>query len=791
MLLKNLILSLRYFSKNRANFVLIFTELIIGLLCFILVFNYLNYEFSYDKHLKNSDKIFRVITKYRFSPTNEINTIFSSPIIAPIMHNSVPEIVQYTRVYPTNQMVEVDNQKNIEYNVFWADSTFFKVFQFEFISGCSKTALSRPKSVVITESISKKYFKDENPIGKSIRIGVDNCDDYTVTGVIRNIKSNTHLKFDFILSNQTIKLFESLSPGDLKVLTYVLLNENESSRSVESKFSKIIDSWGIPNMDSEKYNLTLQVITNIHLGAKKQNEIANTGNSKQLLFTGIASVLILILAFLNYINLMALNGENRAKEFCLRKVHGANRRNIFSMFLMDSNIFVIAAVLLTSLLLYFLFPAFKNFTGRELYLSFSFYLITILIIILLIGNVSVLFPAVTLSKLNPSVVLKGIFRNSKQGLLYRRIIMIIQFAITIVVAVCSVVILQQMHFIRNEDHGYRKENIYITRMVMNAGENSHNIKCNSIKQELLRHNGIDKVSCCDALPELGGFSRKIFRLNGEESTKIPVYGFEADYDYINTLGIELLEGRNFSETYLTDASKIIINKAAAKEFGFENSVGEKIIDIAANKELTIIGVIDDYNFRSLYYDIEPLVIGLKDKDFNFIALKTKKGIKNGSEILKNVILKFDPDFQYSPIVLADRWEMEYKKDKMLSQGFNFLLIIIFLIMGIGLYAFSNYIAKKWQKGISIRKVLGASKLSILVLYLREYLLLMIVSMVIGICLSRYLIQFWLQNFAVKINLTLVHFIIPAVIISVLTIIIMMISILKSINTNPVDFLSNE
>jgi len=793
-MISNYLLSFyRHYFKNKANFFIILLELVIGLFFFILIYSYLYYEYSYDKYLNNIDRVYRLKTNYSFSESNKLNTIFTSPAIAPVMKNEVPEIKYYTRLLPTNQMVESEHQKQLELNVFWVDSSFFDVFKFNFVSGDAKTALNKPNTVVITENISKKYFKNRNPIGQIIKIGNNHQKDYIVTAIIEDVKPNTHLNFEFILSNQSLQLFNSRSPSDLQVLSYVMLNKQSNPVKVKDKFDAVIDSWGIPNFNSEKYNIQLQAVTDIHLGTEEQNdEIAKTGNVKQLLFLGVIAFLILLLACLNYVNLIAMDGEHRSKEFCLRKINGATRQNLIFHLLSESVLFVFIAVLITLLLLYFGVPVFNELTGLKLYLSPIFLLFTVIGLIVLIGIISALYPAFMLSGLKPAFILNGASGGFKQRFLYRRVIMVFQFCIILIVAVCSIIILKQMNLIKHANHGYKKDDIYIARMVFNGGKDEQNINHQSIKQELMKKSGVEKVSCCDALPELGGFSQIPLKKKAVTSERFLAYFFESDCDYIETLGIKVLKGRNFSKTHIADVdNSVLINETAVKRFGFDDPIGQEIIDVSSNQVLKVIGVIGDYNFRSLYYEIEPLVIGLKANDFNFIAVKTKSKRENISSLIKNVILEFEPGYYFTPFSLANRWKTEYKKEEMLSRGFNILFFIVFIIAGVGVYVFSNYIAKKWEKSIAVRKILGASRLSIIKLFLKEYFVLIFIAVIVGMFFSYYLINLWLQNFAEKIDLTLIIFLAPSVIIIVSTLSIMMISIFKSIHANPVHSLSQE
>lgn len=792
MIKKFLLPFLRHYFRSRTSFFIIFLELVVGFSTFILVCSYLNYELSYDRHLGDVENIYRLNTHYNYSKSNEIESIFTSPVMAPLLKSQVPEVSVFLRLLSTNQVIESTDFRNLEFDVFWTDSSFFNVFQLEFVKGNAQTALSTPNSAVITESIARKYFGDRNPLGLLLKVGDAHVENYKVSGVIEDNRPNTHLDFDILLSNHTKPIFESRSPADLHVISYVKIDKNALLHHVEESFCAIIDSWGIPDFDSNKYWLQLQPLVDIHLSNKGKDEIAKSTNAQELLFIGMVAIVILILASLNYVNLIALDGEQREREFCIRKICGAQRWHLICRILWESLFFVSSSIIVSLVLVVTVLPAFNSLLGIEVYLSPVFLVIISLSLLFMLGGISVLHPASVISRVNPVSVLKRGDKALRQRLGYRRLITICQLAISLIVAVCAVVILQQMNLIQNENHGYSKENVFVTRATLNAGDNEMQVEHQSIKQELLKQVGIETVSCCDAVPELGGAFRNIYRPLGKETEKISAYTYAVDYDYCHTLNLDIVKGRFFSREFGADNdNRVVVNEVAVRELGLVEPVGQKLVDLSSGKRLEIIGVVDDFNYRSLYYEIDPLVISLKTNDFNFFAVKVQRGIINASDIIQKVILDFNPGYYFAPFTLSSHYQDIYRKEKVLLKGFNVLLILVFLITGIGLYIFSNSIAQKQRKNIAIRKVLGASQRSVFMLFIKDVLLQVFIAMMIGVMVSYYLVELWLQNFAEAIDLTIMLFGFPALVIVCLTILIVLISASKIMRANPVDYLSQE
>lgn len=765
---------MRNFSQTLINVL----GLAIGMTCALLIFLWVQNQVNYDKWQEKNDRI------YRF----EYETwVIMPPYIADLIAE-YPEIEDVTRLYfwyePTLSFE--NNFFNMD-NFVYADSTIFNIFTFDFVYGSAENALKNPASIVLTKSISEKFFGNENPLGKEML--VDNNIIYTVTGVIDDVK-NLHLNFNAIVAVQDIKNVygnnDFLKSVNSNFLIYVLLKPNSN---IDLLIEKIRDAELDGYDNNFEKGLLLRPFNEIYFERNLQHESkVKHGNYNLVLIFSAISFLILLIACINFINISTAKAKNREKEIGMRKIVGAGRKNIISQFLGETFLLVIIAHIISIVLLEYALPIFNNITGESItfkYFSINFLLI-ISSIILLTTLLSGYYPAIYLSSLKPVSIIKGSTANSSKGQL-RKVLMTIQFSISIFLLIATIVIIKQLYFVLNKDLGWNQENIISFEL---KGDKFHgnpeNIVTNktAFTEALLKNPNIKSVTYTNQY--LGSIGNTWgWDING---TNYPMKIINADPEFIRTMGLKIKEGRNFSIDNESDINKkVIINEEAIKYLDLENPIGYTI----ENRDLEIIGVVKDFNFNSLHSKIEAIGIIWNSWTINTCI---KVANNNLPETIKHIELtfnEFSPKYPFDYKFLDDSFNKQYKDEIKLSKILIFFALITIFIAGLGLFGMSSFMGSIRIKEVGIRKALGSSISDILILFSKDFIRWILIAFVISSPLAYCLVKKWLMQYPYQTSIDWWVFLIALIITILVAILTIGYQVIKTARTNPAECLRYE
>lgn len=745
-----------------------------GIASFLIIYLYISDELSYDRYHTRANNIYRLVNVYDFEGVGENSA--SSPFpVAFTLKNEFPDMISnVVRVFnfqSPRSFVEYQDNKFNEKRFFFADSTFFEIFDYEFIKGNSKTALNENGAVVITTSMAEKYFGNGDPMGQTIRF--ETRLELHVTGVIKDIPDQSHFKFDFIGSMSSLR---SQFGGKLPQTwvwnpcwTYLQLNKNVNPKAIEARFPEFIQKYFY---DAEKENITLylQALTDIHLKSKLDYEIEpNNDIGSVYIFSAIA-VFLLLIAVINYMNLATATSTSRAKEIGIKKVNGAYRLQLIRQFLGESTFLSFIALIFALIIAESALPFFNDLTGKSISLItiFEFQNILFLIFIgLLIGFLSGIYPSFYLSSFDPVTVLKSKLRMGSKSGLPRKILVVLQFTISIMLIIGTVIIRKQLNFMQRSDLGFEKENVIVVPINRTPVANIFP----AFKRELLNNSNIVSVTAMD---DIFGASHNTheFRPEGFPEDKWQFYpAMVVNYDFVKTFEIQILAGRDYSEENKTDPSKgILINEAMVKHLGWESpekALGKKLRSL--NGEERVIGVFNDFHPTSLHEHTGPFVLNMKEYPgeilwfLKYLVVKVHPGSENNAlAFIEKMWNKTAPGRPFEYFFLDKELANLYKDEENLSKlSLIFSLIVLFIAV-LGLLGLSSFLADQKTKEIGIRKVLGATSLSIVKTISKEFVWLILLSCFISWILGYLIMTDWLNRFPYQTTINWIIFIMAAV-----------------------------
>ncbi len=797
MLRSYLKIAFRNIKKHKGYSLINVTGLVIGLACCILIFFWIHDELNYDRFHDNFNELCRIVRSER-SPDGTISRFAgtSSPL-GPSLKESYPEIIDFVRVYhysrlQDNILLEYKNKKFYENAFSFSDPAFFTVFTFPFIHGNAETTLSKPNSVVITKEISEKYFGEGNPMGKTLKML--NYGDFTVSGVIQNIPANSHLQFDFI--SPISPLFEKYNWMKRwripHFYTYLLLDKKADIRIVDNKIRdhiKQIDPEMYKNSDL-KY--ALQPLKDVHLRSNFKFDIS--GDSKpKLVYIALFSVIgvfVLIIACINFINLTTARSTKRAKEIGMRKAIGANRTDIARQFFGESLLISFLSLGLALILVFILLPAFNAMSGKQLQFIHLFnlnILLGIAGIATLTGLFSGLYPAILLSSFRPVSVLNGNKHPGTKGFRLKNLLVIIQFTLSLILIIGTIVVYSQLDYIQNKKLGYDKEHLFYF-----AKQGGLNMQYDTFKQALLKNTNILNVTTASDLPT---YTRHLTLISGWEGStsedEMLMNFFSVDLDFIKTFGIEMVEGRDFSSAFLTDADgAFIINEKAVEQMGMEAPIGKRFS--LWNNEGRIIGVMKNFHFKSLHNNIEPLIFWINPEWDRYVFVRMRS--ERLDEIIKfvgNVHHQFNPDYPFEFKFLDKDIDQLYHAERRMRQLLQIFAGLAILISCFGLLGLAAFMAEQRAKEIAIRKVLGATISNVTTLISQEFIKLVFISNVIAWPIAYYFMNNWLQDFAFRTNIGFLTFVFAGALTYAIAFLTVGYQAIKAATANPVDALKYE
>ena len=805
-MLKNYIkIALRNLRRNKLYSVLNITGLAIGITCCMLILLYVQDELSYDRFHEKSTRIYRATTHFVLKD-RIMDFASTAHVQGPMFKEAYPEVENYVRFnsYGSRRMIRYEDVSYAEEKFIWVDNSVFDVFSFNLIKGNPKEALTKPNMVVITEDIAEKYFGDQDPIGKNLRIHNDEL--YMVTGIVENIPTNSHIRPDFLASFITLDLQPTGNAAadlvnNVDYYTYLLLEEGADYKALEQKFVGFIEKYLSPLISSiggsARYDL--QPLTSIYLHSDLENELERTGDIAYVwLFSGIG-LFILLLACLNFMNLSTARSANRAKEVGLRKVVGAQRAQLIKQFIGESMILTFIAILLSLFLVFFTLPIFNNISGKNLamtYLSNPVLLLGLFGFFIIVSLIGGSYPAFFLSAFRPVEVLQGRLRRGAKNSVLRIALVSLQFTVSIVLIIGTLIVNKQLNYVRNKNLGYDKDHIIALRIRNEETQKRHE----ALRNALLTNPNILSVSASSSLP-LGQNSFSAHHIAGQPlSEMIMLHTQIVDEHFIDTYNMEIVEGRNFSRDFPTDLQEaIIVNEATVRKLGWQDEALGKEIDALMSmtemKTYRIIGVIKDYHFLSLHEEIQPLVLYNANPyggDYYRMSLRVRpENIQGTIGFLRSKWREFDSQYPLEFAFLDDQYDALYRAEERLGKLFGYFTALAILIGCLGLFGLSAYSAEQRTKEIGIRKVLGATTSNVTMLLVREFTKWVLLAVLIAWPVGYYIMNTWLQNFAYRIGLGVDTFLLAALLALVIAIMTVTYQAVKAAVANPVESLKYE
>lgn len=794
-MIKNYIkIALRNILRHKGySFINIF-GLAIGMAVCILILLYVQDELSFDGYHQHADRIYR-FERASHLPDGSIQPYFCTlaPSFVPILEKDIPEIEHAVRLFgPDNTLIKVGENGFSEERVFFAEEDIFDVFTIPLITGNPETALKNPSSIVLSQSMARKYFGDRDPIG--LEMEIDNRFIVQVTGVMEDSPPNTHIHMDFLISYVSLKGLYGQGENDYFLgtrnftdnvtLVYARLAENTSAEAIQDKIPESLDRY-IPVREdrdgnlfkaSERMFIHVRKVKNIHLFSHTTKEVEPNSDMRYVvLFTAIA-VFILIIACINFLNLSTARASKRAKEVGLRKVIGADRKRLSIQFLGESMVICLIAILFAIGFVVLVLPYFRAFSAHEIFLHHLFSPKGILIlagIFLASGLAAGIYPALYISAFQPVTILKGELSRGLKGRFMRKVLVVFQFAMTIALIFAVSVVNNQMLFLRNADVGYEKENI-----LMIPADREVITRWQELKQELLRNPKV--LSAClskraptGRLLDSPGFTIEI---DGEQRRS--PFGMphnRVSHGFFKTYNMTLVAGRDFSLEYPTDAREaFILNETAVRRLGIEDP--EDVIDAPISVpgwRGRVIGVVKDFNYESMHDEIKPIVTYIAPQQANTLSIRLAKGnVRETINYIKGVWKRFRPGYPLQYNFLNDRINQLYLNEERMLQMFRYFSILAIIIGCLGLFGLASFTAEQRTKEIGVRKVLGATTPNIVVLLSSEFLKWVLIANIIAWPLAYYVMSGWLKNFAYKAGIGVVPFILSsglALVIAMLTV----------------------
>ncbi len=801
-MLKNYIKTfLRNFTKQRTYSLITVFGLSVGITCCLLIIFYVKQELSYDRFHTNADRIYRVGVETR-RPQGRSMTAATPFPVAPALKEDYPDIEHIARIFfAANDLVQYEDKIFFEGSFAFMDPGFFKIFSFPLIKGSALNLLDDPGSIVITSSIANKYFGDEDPIGKVIRYG--NQFNFTVVGVIEDISVNSHFHFDFAASflalNRDIVGFTLDQWGAYHDLyTYMLLPEQLNADEFQGKIQPFMQRHhDTPGVTRE---LFLQPLTGIHLHSHVNSEIENNNFVSNLVILLTIAFFILTIAVINYINLSTAFSSRRAKEVGMRKVLGAVRFQLFKQFMGESICLSLLAMCLSLVFIEMLLPVFSSMVGNPVKFAYSenlIFLCVILLLTVIVGAISSIYPALFLSGFQPVKTLKGLKdtgKNSFVQLFFRKALVVTQFVISLLLIIGTLVINQQLRFLKNANLGFDKEQMLIIPFF----DNSMNDKYETVKNELAAHPNVVSAAACYNAPigESNGFAISVFPDGRDAGAKFVINMNIIDFDYIDSFGLEIIAGRKFSKEFTSDYEKaFIVNEAALKNLGYvspEDAIGKKFIIGINFMEGTVIGVVKDFHITSLHEDIGPLLMLHKPEWFNSMVVKIRPNDISGTlAFLEKTWIKFVPNYPFSSSFLDERIDRMYQSEKQTSIIIRTFSMIAIVIACLGLFGLAAYTAEKRTKEIGIRKVMGATVSNLIFMLSTEFTKWVLVANIVAWPVAYYALSRWLRSFAYRTSIGLAPFILAASLAFLIALFTVSFQAVKAALANPIESLRYE
>ena len=768
-------MAFRQILRSKGFSIINILGLAVGIACCVLILVFVRDELSYDRHHDNAENLYRLALdrKYPERTRSYAVTPYSFP---GAMKEEFPEIRETVRLFSLGNnafFLRIEDQIYEEEEVLTVDSTFFAVFDFELLRGDPDKALAQPNGVVLTTSTARRFFGNDDPMGKTIDL-LNTDQDLVVTGISQDVPENSHFTYDLLLSSNAPNFNFLQQPNFVNFFSYAyfVLEDGAAPGSIEAKMNEFVKKYASGDIQrfsgltyseylaaGHGYHYYLQPLTGLHLHSNLEGELRPPGSMTTIyIFTTIA-LFILLIAIINFMNLATAQSTERAKEVGIRKTLGSFRNQLIGQFLTEALTVSLISMLLAIGVLYFLIPVFNDVSGKEFTLGKIINLASLpllLLFSLFVGVLSGSYPALVLSGFDPISVLKGKLTSTKHGAALRNGLVVFQFAISIILIVSTIVVYQQLQFVRNKELGFNKEQLISIQGAGVLGQQSE-----AFKEELEKLSQVASVGACNVMPG-GVYAGLSFRKQGQNEPLVG-NGVFVDNDFTECLEMEMVAGRDFDDRFF-DSLSVVLNETAVRELGLTNPIGQRLISNdpgliqgdAPSIEYEVIGVVKDYHFQSLHQTIAPVYIFRNNNPNganNLITARMQRGDPQVAlAAIESLWQQFVPDRSFRFSFLDADLQQLYLAEQLAQKVFGLFALLAIFIACIGLLGLAAYLTQQRTKEIGIRKVLGASVGNIVGLLSRDFLLLVVVAMAVGIPIAWYGMTRWLQNFAYSIKL---------------------------------------
>jgi len=796
-MLKNFFkIAIRKFLKHKVYSLINVIGLGVGLAACFLIYLYVHFETTYDDFNRKGDRIYRLVTDIK-TPTDLFNWSSTSGAMAINILKDFPEVESAVRISGENFLVRRGEHKYQEKNAIMADSTLFQMFDFPLIHGNRRTALQEPMSVVLTQSTAKKYFGSSNPIGESVLLTEASL-PAKVTGVIKDIPENSQLQADMILSmsSQPVIYKRSIDSAwtNFSLFSYLLLRPGQNFQSLEAKFPNFLSRHVGAHLKADNMSLTLflEPLTRVHLYSKRDG--SKTGNIQNVYVFSIIGVFILLLASINFINLSTARSVERAAEVGIRKVAGAGKLQLAKQFIGESIMTSFIAWLLSIGVSAVTLPLFNQLAGKQVSTPFFYhplYLVLLLCAALAIGLFAGIYPAFVLTSFKPVEVLKGRFTNSSKGILLRKSLVVLQFTISVLLIIGTIIVYTQLSFMRNQNLGFNKARMLV---VETGGQVKHDVR-EAFKESVSSIAGVESTSFSSDVP--GGEMATAYSKIEDRKGDLEVASLEVvfvDFNYLDHYKLKLLAGRGFSKSYATDTSQaMVINETASKSFGYNDpkqAIGKKFDQWGRKGK--IIGVIKDFHYRGLQQAIKPMCMRIEPDGYQKLSVLLDS--KDISSVLKSIATKWDKSFPGRPFeysFLDETFDKQYRDEERFGSLFLNFAILAILISCLGILGLSSYSTLQRTKEIGVRKVLGGTVLDIINLLSTDFLKLVLIAIVVASPIAWIGMNSWLKDFAYRTQIVWWMFVVAGLISLFIAFFTISFQAIKAAVANPVKSLRIE
>jgi putative ABC transport system permease protein len=794
--------SLRALNRHKSYLFINMAGLSIGIACSLIIALYIIHELSYDQFNDKRARIFRLVVHGTIGD-RELNYAFTSAPMGPTMLQELPEIEDFVRINSLNApTVKYSDKKYIENSFIESDSSFFNIFSIPLIAGNKKTVLTKPHSLVLSKSTAKKIFGNNDPVDKLLKVGNDET-YYRITGIMEDIPETSHLRANMIGSFITNPNSRDTYWANNNYLTYVLLKPGTKPEMVNSKMPGMIrkymgvlvqNSFGISIdefINKNNYCIYLQPIKDIHFNPAitQYESMKPATNPKYLFIFGSVAVLIIIIASINFMNLSTAQASKRAKEVGIKKVSGSSKGMLIRQFTTESVLLSISSLVFALVVIENILPYFNNLLGIKLQLNLisHWFMIPLLVLFsVMVGLLAGSYPAFFLSSFNPSVVLKGKPNDKMKHGRFRSMLVILQFSISIVLIVGTIIMVRQIRFMLKKDLGFNKEQLMV---ITHADEIGNHVK--AFKNALIKIPEVKKITSSTAVPGHSE-SGRTYSVEGRSGDVMDFKINYIDYDFFGTYGIKVASGRDFNESFVADKNACIVNESAVNQLNIKSPFNTYLVD--GYERLNLVGIVKNFNFESLQSQINPYIFRFKDDSCNygyFSIRLSKDATMNTIKEIERVWDEFVSDNPFQYFFMDQNFAQKYKEEKQGAQLSVIFSVLAVIIASLGLFGLTSFTIEQRTKEIGIRKTMGGTVTGIFFLISKEFVWLVSVSTIIAWPLIYVIAKKWLQNFYYHIELRPIDFLSGFMISLVIALLTISYRTIKSARTDPVTALRYE